>query len=110
LGQGEKDGRPWIKRFYTPNKSGCKSILDDSVSHAKYPDCRSRPLYPSHLFRIGEESPGIPGRRHPAALEILDKQIIHILITGMHIPETDAFKLALLESCCSPIVPPSEQN
>ena len=34
----------------------------------------------------------------PSALEILDKRIIHILITGMHIPETDAFKLALLVS------------
>jgi len=34
----------------------------------------------------------------PSAVELLDKHTIHILITGMHIPETDAFKLALLVS------------
>lgn len=34
----------------------------------------------------------------PEALDILDKEKIHILITGMHVPEMDAFKLALLVS------------
>ena len=34
----------------------------------------------------------------PEALDILDKEEIHILITGMHVPEMDAFKLALLVS------------
>lgn len=34
----------------------------------------------------------------PSALEILAKKTIHILITGMHIPAPDAFKLALLVS------------
>ena len=30
------------------------------------------------------------------ALEILDQKKIHVLITGMHIPESDTFKLCLL--------------
>ena len=34
----------------------------------------------------------------PEALDVLDKEEIHILITGMHVPEMDAFKLALLVS------------
>lgn len=46
----------------------------------------------SHFIQV------FPAADIPAALEILDKQMIHILITGMHLQETDAFKLALLVS------------
>ena len=46
----------------------------------------------SHFIQV------FPAGDIPSALEILDKRTIHILITGMHIPETDAFKLALLVS------------
>ena len=44
----------------------------------------------SHFIRV------FPAIDIPDALELLDKEEIHILITGMHVPETDAFKLALL--------------
>jgi len=40
----------------------------------------------------------LPAASIPDALDILEKEEIHILITGMHVPEMDAFKLALLVS------------
>ena len=46
----------------------------------------------SNFFRVFSAA-GIP-----EALDILDNEEIHILITGMHVPEVDAFKLALLVS------------
>jgi len=46
----------------------------------------------SHFIQV------FPAGDIPSALEVLARKTIHILITGMHIPETDAFKLALLVS------------